>query len=58
MLPIAILISISIVNSVLLILAIWTRFNLAHTDWWAVFLVAFIMGFFYQLEYSELAYLS
>lgn len=57
MLPIAVLISLSIVNSVFLILTIWARFNLAHIDWWAVFLVAFIMGFLYQLKYSELAYL-
>ena len=56
MLPIAILISLSIVNSAFLILTIWARFQLAHTDWWAVFLVAFIVGFLYQLEYSELAH--
>ncbi|KAH0286076.1 hypothetical protein M436DRAFT_78155 [Aureobasidium namibiae CBS 147.97] len=53
MLKTAMLISISIVNSVFLILTIWARFQLAHTDWWAVFLVAFIMGFIYQLEYMR-----
>lgn len=58
MFTIAVLISISIVNLVFLTLTIWARLQLNHTDWWAVFLAIFLIGFVYQLEYSELTHLQ
>ncbi|KAG9962149.1 hypothetical protein KCU61_g4931, partial [Aureobasidium melanogenum] len=45
------LITLSIINSVLLTLTIWAALQLRGSDWWIVFLVAFIMGLLYEVDY-------
>ncbi|KAG9605396.1 hypothetical protein KCU77_g762, partial [Aureobasidium melanogenum] len=45
------LITLSIINSVLLTLIIWAALQLRGSDWWIVFLVAFIMGLLYEVDY-------
>ncbi|KAH0146012.1 hypothetical protein KCU67_g12408, partial [Aureobasidium melanogenum] len=41
------LVTLSIINSVFLTLTIWAALQLRGSDWWIVFLVAFIMGLLY-----------
>jgi hypothetical protein len=50
-----ILVLISLVNSTSLTLAIWAGLQLHDTDWWIVFLIVFIMGAIYNVEYCKLA---
>ncbi|KAG9517848.1 hypothetical protein KCV07_g5969, partial [Aureobasidium melanogenum] len=44
------LITLSIINSVFLTLTIWAALQLRGSDWWIVFLVAFIMGLLYEVD--------
>lgn len=47
------LITLSIINSVFLTLTIWAALQLRGSDWWIVFLVAFIMGLLYEVDYRQ-----
>jgi hypothetical protein len=49
----AILVLISITNSLFLSLTIWAALQLKHTDWWVVFLIIFIMGSAYEIAYCK-----
>lgn len=45
------LIVLSIINSVFLTLTIWAALQLRGSDWWVVFMVAFILGLLYEVDY-------
>ncbi|KAK6001272.1 hypothetical protein QM012_002603 [Aureobasidium pullulans] len=47
------LIALSIINSVLLTLTIWAALQLRGSDWWIIFLIAFIMGLLYEVDYMR-----